>query len=67
MKTVCQLDANGYFVGLTAADESPLEPGEFLIPGGCIDETAPTIPEGHRARWVEGWVFEEIHAVTAAP
>ena len=67
MKTVSQLDANGFFVGTTEADESPLEPGEYLIPGGCIDEPAPTIPEGHRARWAEGWVFEEIHVPEVLP
>ena len=38
MKQVSQLDQDGYFVGVTTADPSPLEPGVFLIPGGCIDE-----------------------------
>ena len=61
MKQVSQLDQDGYFVGVTTADPSPLEPGVFLIPGGCIDEPAPTIPQGQRAKWDNGqWVFEEI-------
>jgi hypothetical protein len=60
MKQVIQLDAEGYFVGLTTADESPLEPGVFLIPAGAIDAPAPTIPEGQRAKWNGAWVFEDI-------
>lgn len=60
MKQVIQLDHAGYFAGLTTADESPLEPGVLLIPGGCIEATAPTIPEGQRAKWEGAWVFEDI-------
>ena len=60
MKIVSQLDADGYFVGLTAADESPLEPGVFLIPGGAVDVEPPVIPDGHRARWSNGWAVEAI-------
>lgn len=60
MKIVSQLDADGYFVGLTAADESPLEPGVFLIPGGAVDAEPPVVPDGHRARWSNGWAFEAI-------
>ena len=60
MKQVSQLDQNGYFVGVTTADPSPLEPGVFLIPGNCINEPAPTIPEGQRAKWKGEWVFENI-------
>ena len=67
MKTVSQLDAQGFFVGTTEADESPLEPGEYLIPGGCVDAPAPTIPSGQRARWVDGWVFEDIPAPEPEP
>jgi len=61
MKQVSQLDQDGYFVGVTTADPSPLEPDVYLIPGGCIDEPAPTISEGQRAKWDNGqWVFEKI-------
>lgn len=60
MKQVCQLDAAGYFVGTTSADPSPLEPGAFLIPGGCVDAPAPSVPSGQRARWDGAWVFEDI-------
>ena len=67
MKTVSQLDAQGFFVGTTEADESPLEPGEYLIPGGCVDAPAPTIPSGQRARWADGWAFEDIPAPEPDP
>ena len=60
MKQVSQLDQDGYFVGVTTADPSPLEPGVYLIPGGAIDATPPTVPEGQRAKWNGQWVFEDI-------
>ena len=60
MKIVSQLGADGYFVGLTTADESPLEPGVFLIPGGAVDVEPPVVPDGHRARWSNGWALEAI-------
>lgn len=51
MITVCQLDDMGYFVGHSFADESPLEPGVYHIPGGCVNVPVPTVPEGFRARY----------------
>lgn len=43
-KSVYQLDEEGYLVGQTIAFESPLEPGIFHIPRGCID-TDKELPE----------------------
>jgi len=60
MKQVIQLDANGYFAEVTEADESPLEPGVYLLPAGCIDVVVPTIPEGQKAKWDGEWLFENI-------
>lgn len=61
VKRVCQLDAEGYFVGETIAYESPLEPGEFLIPAGAIDRSPPkTVEPGKRYRpWGFGWRGED--------
>lgn len=60
-KVVSQLDTNGYFLCPTMADESPLEPGVFQLPGGCVDVEPPQIPEGKRARFVSGaFVLEDI-------
>ena len=58
MKKVIQLDEQGYFVGITTADESPLEVGVYLIPANAVDADTPTIPDGHKAKWNNGWVFE---------
>lgn len=58
-KIVSQLDAAGYLVGAAVAEPSPLEPGVYLLPGGCIDVALPSVPQGLRARWQLGaWTFE---------
>lgn len=58
-KVVSQLDAFGYLLGPAVADESPLEPRLYLIPGGCVDVEPPEVPAGQRARWVAGeWIIE---------
>lgn len=40
-KIVFQIDAAGHYAGKTTADESPLEPGVFHIPAGCIEVEPP--------------------------
>ena len=67
MKHVSQLDPDGYFVGATVADESPLEPGVFLMPAGALDVAPPVIPDNHVARWVGEWVFEAVERVEPEP
>lgn len=68
MKVVQQLDHEGYFVGSTEADESPLEPGVFLLPASAVEAEAPTPPDGHRARWDgEAWSYEELPKPLAPP
>lgn len=62
-KVVSQLDAAGRFIGSTVADESPLEPGVFHIPGGAVDVPPPVVPGGKFARWANGWVFEDLALV----
>lgn len=51
---VYQTNSNGVYLGPTEADPSPLEPGVWLIPGGCVDFEPPTIPDGHVAVWDGG-------------
>lgn len=61
MKLVSQLDAARYFVCPAWADESPREPGVFPLPGGCVDVEPPQVPEGKRARFVDGaFVLEDM-------
>jgi hypothetical protein len=52
-KIISQLDATGFYIGPTIADESPLEPDIFLIPSGAIAVPPPDIeaPAHHRILW----------------
>lgn len=52
MKIAYQTDSAGMLVGDTVADESPLEPGVFLIPAGATLTPPPTDwPDGKWPRW----------------
>lgn len=53
MSRLCyQLDRAGLLQGETVADESPLEPGVFLLPAGCTLTAPPQlVPEGQCPRW----------------
>lgn len=55
-KTVCQLDAQGVYLGQAQADLSPLESeqGVYLLPANCIDTSPPEIREGYMAQWQDG-------------
>lgn len=60
-KTVYQTGALGRFTGTAEAEESPLEPGVFLIPGGCV-QTPPPEPDGAQraAFWShDKWVLAD--------
>lgn len=58
---VYQTDSKGYFVGPVNADPSPLEPGVWLIPGGCVTTAPPDIAEDEGARWTgDAWIIETI-------
>lgn len=63
-KIVCQLDENNYFIGVTIADESPLEKGIFLIPAGAIDVPIPEYKENFLIKW-DGtkFIYEEIKKI----
>lgn len=55
-KTVYQSDPQGWLVGETIARESPMEPGVWHLPAGCVEAAPPDLAEGERARWTgEGW------------
>jgi hypothetical protein len=58
---VYQTDAQGYFVGVTTADADPLNPTEWLIPGGCVIEAPHDAPDGSMVKWDGSqWVNEVI-------
>ncbi|MCA1403692.1 hypothetical protein I6F26_03620 [Ensifer sp. IC3342] len=49
------------FTGASEADESPLEPGVFLIPAYATETAPPGDIPGHIFKWIEGaWMAEEI-------
>lgn len=51
-KIVYQCDAQSWFLHETVADESPLEPGVFHIPRGCVETPPPTdYGPDYRPRW----------------
>lgn len=59
MKQLPKIDENGYFIGVSIADESPREPGKYLIPHDAIDASIPTPKDGMVARWNgSDWVYE---------
>lgn len=58
-KVVYQTDADGIFIGTTLADESPLEPGTYLIPFRAYEVEPPALNENQVARWyVNKWIVE---------
>lgn len=58
---VSQLDAAGFYFCPAVSDESPMEPGVFLLPAGCVMHAPPKVPQGMRARWNgETFVLENI-------
>lgn len=62
-KILCQLDQEGFFLGTITADESPLERGVYLIPGGAITDPPPEkVLPGMAYRFVDGvWRADEDH------
>lgn len=59
-KEVCQLDEEGFFIGMAEAHESPLEPGVFHIPRNAIDIPPPELQPWQRAKCVSGsWMVIE--------
>jgi len=60
MKTVYQLDQNGTYIGETVAHESPLEPGVYLIPGGCVEAEPPETNKNQVAVWDGVWTLVNV-------
>jgi len=60
MKTLIQLDGDGYYSGAFEADESPMEPGVYLFPAGAVDAPLPpALNAGQFARW-DGGAWEVV-------
>lgn len=68
---VYQYSEYGLFEGETFADESPLEPGVFLIPARCTEKPPPEInlSKDQRFKWDgDQWVIISVDsdAITIA-
>ena len=53
---------NGKYIGETEAQESPLEPGKFLIPAGAVETTPPAFDSQNQyAEWTGSeWQIKDI-------
>lgn len=61
MKQLPKIDENGYFAGVTIVDESPREPGKYLLPKGVIDTNIPKVRKNKIAKWNgKKWVYENV-------
>lgn len=61
-KTVYQMDASGLFVGEVQARESPLEPGVYMIPAGCVEVPPPAAQAKKAAVWMaDAWTLVADH------
>lgn len=54
--------ATGEYLGEGVADESPLEPGKYLIPAHATTTAPPTAMTGKVRVWQGEWVFVDVQA-----
>jgi hypothetical protein len=65
---VYQTDIDGIYVGVTTADQDPLDSNNWLIPAGCVQTAPPTVTDKQFAKWDGAdWVVEDIPAVEPEP
>lgn len=61
-KTVYQTNDLGILVGPVLADPDPLEPGKWLVPGGCVETPPPEAPEFKTPCWInDQWHLVEYY------
>ena len=65
---VYQTDIDGVFVGITTADQDPMDASNTLIPAGCVETAPPSTTDEQLARWDgSAWAVEDIPAPEADP
>jgi hypothetical protein len=65
---VYQTDNDGVFVGITVADQDPIDASNMLIPAGCVETSPPSITDEQLARWDgSSWSVEDIPAPEDEP
>lgn len=68
MKVYSYHDLTGEFIGAEDADESPLEPGVFLIPAHSTELEPPPPIEGQLRRYIDGkWGYSPIQKPEQPP
>lgn len=58
-RVVYQADADGFYVGEAVADPDPQNPGQWLIPAGCVETKPPSTRGDRRFQWA-GYKWKEI-------
>lgn len=67
MNPAYQYDHAGLYAGITEADESPLEPGVYLLPARCTLTPPPAdVPADKWPRW-NGHAWELVNRPAPAP
>ncbi len=65
---VYQTDIDGVFVGITTADQDPMDESNMLIPAGCVETAPPSTTDAQLARWDgSAWAVEDIPAQEPEP
>jgi hypothetical protein len=65
---VYQTDVDGVFVGITTADQDPMDASNTLTPAGCVETAPPSTTDEQLARWDgSAWAVEDIPAPEANP
>ena len=58
----------GLYIGESLADESPLEPGKFLIPAHATTIAPPNAQDGKTINFENGaWVINDIPVIESEP
>lgn len=65
---VYQTDLNGVYVGITTADQDPLDGTNWLIPAGCVKTAPPTTTDKQLAKWDGAkWGVEDMPVAEPDP
>lgn len=57
---VYQTAADGTFIGTAVADDDPWNPGQYLLPDGCVTKKPPS-KKGHYPKWSgENWELVKL-------
>tara|TARA_R110000823_G_C15853389_1_gene492396 strand:+ start:737 stop:1132 length:396 start_codon:yes stop_codon:yes gene_type:complete len=65
---VYQTNTDGVFVGITTADQDPMDATNWLIPAGCVQTLPPITTDNEFAKWDgSAWSVEDIPVEEPTP